>query len=229
MPHYSFSDKGFNIWKIAPAVTLPNERRLQALLSEYSETSIIVDIGSGGRSLGPHVITFDKFIQHNTTVIGDIHSLPFSDNSLDCIVCTGTLEHVDSPQDAVGEFLRVLKPGGKAFIATPFMQGYHPDPMDFWRFTPEGLALLMHNFEEVDSGVIMGPGSGLSWAINDTFRSISDNRYISEGLGLIARFAFFWVKYLDVVLRNRINSRLFASGYYFIGMKPHARQTARNI
>lgn len=46
------------------------------------------------------------------SAIADIADLPFCDGSFSKIVCVGVLVHVESPQQAIREFARVLKPGG---------------------------------------------------------------------------------------------------------------------
>jgi len=47
-----------------------------------------------------------------TGAIADIGDLPFCDGSFNIIVCVGVLVHVESPQQVIQEFARVLKPGG---------------------------------------------------------------------------------------------------------------------
>ncbi len=217
MPYYKGTR--FSIWHFMPNLTLPRDAHLNGFLGTLPAGGVILDIGSGGRFINQEVVSYDKFVTGNTKVVGDIHQLPFKDGSADCVICTGTLEHIEDPWLAAREMHRVLKPGGKAYIAAPFMQGYHPDPADYWRFTEQGLMRLFPGLRRIDSGCLQGSGSGLSWALIDFFRAQSDSRYVSEGLGVIARFAFFWVKYFDVILRRRKNNRLFASGYFFIGMK----------
>lgn len=217
MPYYKSSK--FSLWNYLPKVTLSNEKHLNSFIKRYEDESIILDIGSGGRFVSEKIITVDKFHAINTKVVADIHCLPFRDNSIDLIICTGTLEHVENPWIAVNEFKRILKNNGYCYIATPFMQGYHPDPSDYWRFTIEGLKFLFKDFYIEESGVSMGSGSGLSWAINDFFRSFSDKRFVSELLGIMARFLFFYVKYFDFLLKNKQNNKLFASGYYIIARK----------
>jgi SAM-dependent methyltransferase len=217
-PYYGYY-KRFSIWKYLPTVTRPNEDHLHHFLSQLPPAAIIADLGSGGRFLNSKTITFDRFITENTRVIGDMHNLPFKQNSIDCVICTGTLEHIDNPWAAVDELFRVVKQNGKIYIVIPFMQGYHPDPSDFWRFTETGLIKLCGKFNKVDSGCFAGGGSGLSWALVDFFRSFSDNKYISELLGILARLLFFWVKYFDLILIKNRNNNLFASGYFFIGEK----------
>ena len=49
----------------------------------------------------------------------DIISLPFADCSLDSVICSEVLEHVDSPQKSIEELIRVLKPGGILALSVP--------------------------------------------------------------------------------------------------------------
>ena len=49
----------------------------------------------------------------------DIISLPFADCSLDAVICSEVLEHVDSPQKSIEELIRVLKPGGILALSVP--------------------------------------------------------------------------------------------------------------
>lgn len=47
---------------------------------------------------------------------GDVHNLPFDNNTFDKIYCRYILEHTDNPQGALSEALRVLKARGKIYI-----------------------------------------------------------------------------------------------------------------
>ncbi len=49
----------------------------------------------------------------------DGHRLPFSDNSFDYAISVSVLEHTTSPTAHLSEILRVLKPGGKCYLAFP--------------------------------------------------------------------------------------------------------------
>ena len=48
--------------------------------------------------------------------------LPYADASFDVIVCLETLEHLPSPRHALGEFARILRPGGRLVVSTPNVQ-----------------------------------------------------------------------------------------------------------
>ena len=71
--------------------------------------------------------------------------LPFADNAFDSILCTEVFEHVENINEVVLELFRVLKPGGKMIVTTPFMCIEHEMPFDFRRFSFNGLKSLMIN------------------------------------------------------------------------------------
>jgi ubiquinone/menaquinone biosynthesis C-methylase UbiE len=52
--------------------------------------------------------------------IGDLNqSLPYGNNSFDYLICLEGIEHTENPSNAIREFQRVLKKGGKVFISMP--------------------------------------------------------------------------------------------------------------
>lgn len=79
---------------------------------------------------------------HNLDVMGALDKLPFASDSLDAVLCTETLEHLESPYESVAEFCRVLKPGGRLFLTTPFAHAEHQVPHDYFRYTSFALKLI---------------------------------------------------------------------------------------
>ena len=53
----------------------------------------------------------------------DITAIPVEDNYFDNILCYHVLEHIPDDRAAMQELFRVLKPGGKVIIQTPFKEG----------------------------------------------------------------------------------------------------------
>lgn len=92
----------------------------------------------------------DPVPDYNPDIIGDIHNLPFEDNSKEAILCLAVLEHVQNPIKAVEELHRVLKPGGRLLIYVPFLYYYHAHEGyygDYWRFTHDTLKMFAKDFE----------------------------------------------------------------------------------
>lgn len=70
-------------------------------------------------------------------------ALGFADAAFDFCVSDQVLEHVEgNPFDAVRESFRVVVPGGFVVHASCLLNPIHREPGDFWRFTPDALALL---------------------------------------------------------------------------------------
>ncbi len=51
--------------------------------------------------------------------VGNIKNIPIENASLDAVMCSEVLEHVDSPKESIQELVRVLKPGGVMALSVP--------------------------------------------------------------------------------------------------------------
>lgn len=65
--------------------------------------------------------------------------LPLADGSVDAVLSTQVLEHVLHPDVYLDECFRVLRPGGRMLLSTHGLMVWHPDPVDLWRWTCQGL------------------------------------------------------------------------------------------
>jgi SAM-dependent methyltransferase len=63
--------------------------------------------------------------------------------TFDVVICDQVLEHVVDPCTAVRTLFDLCKPGGYAVVAVPFLVRIHAAPGDYWRFTADGLRLLL--------------------------------------------------------------------------------------
>jgi SAM-dependent methyltransferase len=61
----------------------------------------------------------------------------------DVVICEQVLEHVPDPSLALTNLHSLCRPGGALFVSTPFLVRIHDMPGDYWRFTPDGLRLLV--------------------------------------------------------------------------------------
>lgn len=64
-------------------------------------------------------------------IISDSACLPFATGSFGAILCTEVLEHVPDPVRVLEELVRVLKPGGKLLLTSPFASMTHFAPYHF--------------------------------------------------------------------------------------------------
>src|SRR5262249_30323997 len=114
---------------------------------ELPSGDMVVDFGCGNK---PYQDLFKKkFRQYfgadlrgnvdAEIVIGCGGELPIADASVDCVLSTQVLEHVEDPRFYLAEAYRVLKPNGSLILSTHGTWPFHPDPTDFWRWTVDGL------------------------------------------------------------------------------------------
>src|SRR5262245_30524854 len=107
------------ILRALPSPTIVIRDQIGMTLNELAPGASILDVGAGGRRITPDVTTFDAVAGQDVDIVGDIHSMPIKDDQYDCVFCTGTLEHVADPWQAVREIYRVIRPGGLVHIDVP--------------------------------------------------------------------------------------------------------------
>ena len=83
--------------------------------------------------------------------IEDLRRLSFADGEVGTALCLDTLEHCADPIAAGRELRRVVsRSRGTLLISSVMLMPIHGYPSDYWRFTPEGLRLLLEGFDHVD-------------------------------------------------------------------------------
>ena len=144
----------------------------------FSDKKTVIDIGGGLRIdisknnridesrawIRPYASKVDYKVMdpvptYHPDIVGDIHKMPFADNSIDAIICIAVLEHVENPILAAAEIKRVLKTGGYAFVYVPFLYYYHAEKGyygDYWRFTKDTIAFLFKGFKTVEISPVRG-------------------------------------------------------------------------
>jgi len=205
-----------------------NLKKAEALLSGSGQKPRILTVGGSIEGEGAkeflnsskfEVIDTDVTFGPRTKIICDGHSLPFADASVDMVIIQAVLEHVLDPVQCVKEIHRVLKPDGIVYSEIPFMQQVHGKAFDFTRFSFLGQRRLFRNFELIDMGPTAGPGSSLSWAYVYFLMGFSNNFYIRVMLRLFGTYTSFYLKYFDLLTKNKASTLDGASGIYFLGRK----------
>ena len=111
--------------------SLPRNRRLWHFLQEKGHLKGRVLDFSPSRCLRQKMETLPNIRYISSDYVGefkalknhDITQIIEPDASFDLIVCFHVLEHVEEDRKAMQELFRVLKPGGKALVQTPFKDG----------------------------------------------------------------------------------------------------------
>jgi SAM-dependent methyltransferase len=81
--------------------------------------------------------------------VEDLRGLTFGDGEVGTVLCLDTLEHCADPAGACRELHRVVADGGLCVVSSVMFFPVHGYPADYWRFTPEGLRLLLTPFDDV--------------------------------------------------------------------------------
>jgi len=128
-------------------------KHLYKFLKGNATEDEILEIGARNcrySELFPNALSLDIEYHKEVDIVGDVHKLPFKNDSQSIILCTEVLEHCYSPQDAINEMFRVLKPGGRLILTTRFLFPIHFAPHDYFRFTKYGLRYLCREFSHVE-------------------------------------------------------------------------------
>ncbi len=154
--------------------------RAQAAELEAGDPVRILDVGCGVKPYYPffaHVaseyVGVDVVENPAAELLGPVEALPVEDASFDVVLCTQVLEHSDDPAQAVRELRRVTRAGGRVLASTHGVQVYHPSPVDYWRWTHEGLRRLFDQngpWAELAVEPAAGTGSALAMLLGDVRR-----------------------------------------------------------
>lgn len=92
--------------------------------------------------------TYHETIKPDFTWDGS--TMPFENDSFNCVIATEVLEHCPLPEVVLMEVYRVLKPGGVLFLTVPFLWNLHEVPFDEYRYTPFSMERHLKNSGFID-------------------------------------------------------------------------------
>jgi len=102
-------------------------------------------------------------------------TVPCADGEFDAVLSSQVLEHVRDPAAYLKECLRLLRPGGRLLLSTHGTMFLHRDPVDYWRWTCDGLRLALEQagFCVVELRGVMGlTPLGLLMVLSGTYRRV---------------------------------------------------------
>lgn len=196
-------------------------RSSQYAIRDKAPGSLILNLGSGVKKIRKDAVNVDFYPFDGVDVVADITNLPFVDNSVDAIVNEFVLEHLPNPEKVVEEMFRVMKSGAILYVSVPFVASFHSSPNDFFRWSKQGLKVLLKDFQQIEAGIRCGPTSAFVYVLSEWLSTL-----LSFGITKIQQvfFMFFLVcfsplKLLDFVIVKMPSSENVAYGFYFIGKK----------
>ena len=141
--HYKIDAEEFDYFEERTGATDHDERRVhEYIISKIPKNvSSILDVGSGSAwvaeyfsnkdvkvtSLDISLINVKKAKEKIPTnlhsqIVADSFRLPLKNNSFDTVIASEIIEHVIDPEAFVNELFRVVNPGGKLIITTPYKE-----------------------------------------------------------------------------------------------------------
>lgn len=199
---------------------------IEKFIRKNADKGSILNIGSGPTNVHRNVVNVDLYPFKNVDILASAEALPFRDGVFDVVCSDQVLEHVRDPKKVVSEMLRVLRPGGLAYVGTPFIFPWHPSPRDYSRWSKEGLVELFADLEIVDSGVTIGPTSALLVVLS-TWLSIVFSFGIGplrKALNYLFMVLCFPFKFLDLAFAHFPGAEITAAAVYAVAKKSPANK-----
>ncbi len=141
--HYKLDAEAFDYGKEKTGASGHDERRVHEFISGNVPENVksILDTGCGSAWVAQNFLGIGKCVysldissanpkkavknyphKNHFGITADSFRLPFKENSFDCIIASEIIEHVVYPDKFVAELFRVLKPGGRLIISTPYKE-----------------------------------------------------------------------------------------------------------
>jgi SAM-dependent methyltransferase len=92
------------------------------LLGRMGDRLAALQVGSIGIDTDWKALASNPNVRHR--ICGSCYSLPLESRSVDLVMCRWVFEHLETPEVAMREFSRVLRPGGFLYIKTPNLWNY---------------------------------------------------------------------------------------------------------
>jgi SAM-dependent methyltransferase len=191
-------------------------------------SKVVVNLGCGTHSLHPEMINVDFIRFRHVDIVADFREpLPICSESVDYVLSIAVFEHIRDPGFLAAEVKRILKPGGKFTIVTPFLYPFHAAPDDFSRWTIPGMtALLGDSFEVISAGNCGGPLGVILLAMAHACAQLLC--FGSPKLYSLFNFSFMGLfmplKFVDVIFANLPFASTLAPTLHMTAVKHSARK-----
>lgn len=139
----------------------------------------ILNAGSSATRWGENCINVDVQAKPNVDLVCDLHDLPETLGPFDAVVCNAVLQYCHSPHIVARRLHAVLAPGGLMFVDAPWVQPFSLDTPDLYRFSEQALRAIFTDFEIVECGPSIRPGSALRMLAVAMARGATGSPYVN--------------------------------------------------
>ncbi len=189
---------------------------------------VLLNIGSGTDGVYrklyapyPGLLRVGLPLDGRIDAFGDAMDFPLRDASVDLVLSSSVLEHIEDVERSVAEQFRLLKPGGLVYAEIPFLRAWHMEPVDYQRYTWSGIEKLFsrHGFETVERGICSGPFTAWALFVQDFLIGLAPGA-LKFPVRIVASWLLHPWKYFDRWVENAAWARKVACNFYFVGRKP---------
>lgn len=183
--------------------------------------ALCISIGGGPSRAHDKLLNINIGPFQNVDIVADAHQLPYADMSVDVIYSEAVFEHLHSPNKAASEIYRVLKPGKKIFVCTPFLFPYHGYPHHYQNYTLSGHKYLFESagLKVIECGSCVGPVYTITNLVHVFIHEYSP-RLLRLPLRLFWSVISIAIRPLDKIIGKRPNAHILASTTYVVAQKP---------
>lgn len=202
----------------------PIQAALKQVLGTLDQEGWGLNVGSSATRLHPRMLNLDLRRTGGVDLLGTAGQLPFQDDTLHCAVSQEVFEHLEDPHRACAEVARVLRPGGLFYLQIPFVIGVHSAPHDYWRFTDQGLRVLLQGagFEILELKPAIGAGTALYRIAVEFCAAVGGSltRSLYQPTKAVAAVLLAPLRWFDPLTRSDVPTNRIPAGYLAIARKP---------
>lgn len=204
------------------AVLVRLRKTIEELIEVFvkEDRGVLVDYGCGA---APYRLLFEPYIEKylgadlSTNIDADLtleegsFRVPLDDGTADFVLSTQVLEHVENPAEYLAEAKRLLKPGGKIILTTHGFWVEHADPVDYWRWTSDGLKKLFadEGWDVIGFEGVLGAGAAGLQIMYDAMRGKLP-KFIKPIFSLIVQLKICVIDSFYTKAKRRHNAAIYA-------------------
>lgn len=194
---------------------------MRSVFDPLPDSALCLSIGGGPGRAHPSLCNLNIGPFPNVDIIADAHRIPYADNSVDAVYSAAVFEHLHMPDRAAAEIHRILRPGGQAFINSPFIFVYHGYPHHYQNYTLTGHRLLFERqgLTILDADVSNGPAFAVTQIMNHFIREYTSGMH-GWLFKRLWRAASVLIRRIDRRERYAEKAHLLAANTYVVLEKP---------